>query len=277
VKRRGSKEKQLGRLGGGRREDGPAFALGSPEGQWKLEDGGELVVGRAPDCDVTIDAPAVSRRHARVWMTGRDILVEDLGSRHGVFVNAVRITAPALVKLGDRIVLGDTVFSIVRAGQRNPDSIPSASGTNPVRITEPVPVTDIGLDALAVFGSVAGRALAAGRTKQATTVGHHLFESMMAAGIGNAQAVAQVEDTNDLFSWLSLETKASEWVDRIFEMRLAFRSRMTEVKLRAVTKIARDLPVPPNESRHAYIAWMRSQELTPAERQALDELAVAGS
>jgi pSer/pThr/pTyr-binding forkhead associated (FHA) protein len=265
----------LGRLGG-KRDDLPAFAIAHGDDVWPIEEGRELLMGRSLECQIIIDAAAVSRKHARLWTRGRDILVEDLGSRHGVHVNAVKITEPTLVKLGDRIVLGDTVLSIVRARTAGDPSKASSRDT-PVLGTEPVPVTDMGLDSLAVFAKVAGRAMGAGRTRQATMVAQHLFESMIGAGPSNEAAVAQIDEVCDLFSWICVTTQEPEWVDRIFELRLAFRSRMSEAKLRALAKIARDVPVPPHDLRHAYLAWMHTQTLTPSERNALADLTIAGS
>ncbi len=50
-------------------------------------DPGEYIVGRSPKSHIVIDAPAVSRRHARLVCEGESVIVEDLRSRHGTFVN----------------------------------------------------------------------------------------------------------------------------------------------------------------------------------------------
>jgi signal transduction histidine kinase/CheY-like chemotaxis protein/HPt (histidine-containing phosphotransfer) domain-containing protein len=66
----------------------------------------ELVLGRAPDSDGVLADPAISRRHARFsWREG-EAWIEDLGSRHGTFVNGRRIQALERVVPGDRITLG---------------------------------------------------------------------------------------------------------------------------------------------------------------------------
>ncbi|MGB2823962.1 MAG: FHA domain-containing protein, partial [Phycisphaerae bacterium] len=56
------------------------------------------VVGRNPACDVVLESGRVSRRHALVFQDpfGRWI-VEDLGSRHGVWVHQERIEARAVL------------------------------------------------------------------------------------------------------------------------------------------------------------------------------------
>jgi DNA-binding winged helix-turn-helix (wHTH) protein len=78
---------------------------------------GDNIVGREPDVDVRIDSPSVSRRHARLRITGADITVEDLGSTNGTFVGPRKISDVAAVKNGDEIRFG----SIVAVCQRSAD------------------------------------------------------------------------------------------------------------------------------------------------------------
>jgi DNA-binding winged helix-turn-helix (wHTH) protein len=71
---------------------------------------GENVVGREPEAEVWIDSAAVSRRHARISITGRRAQVEDLGSKNGTFVRGTRITGPCEIVDGDQIRLGSVVL-----------------------------------------------------------------------------------------------------------------------------------------------------------------------
>jgi pSer/pThr/pTyr-binding forkhead associated (FHA) protein len=63
------------------------------------------VIGRLPDCDVTLDDPSVSRRHARLLRDGGRWLIEDLGSTNGVLVNGESVGRTELHD-GDRLELG---------------------------------------------------------------------------------------------------------------------------------------------------------------------------
>jgi len=66
------------------------------------------IIGRDASCEIPIDDPSTSRRHARFIPTSDGYLVEDLGSKNGTLVN----DAPChkqLLKEGDRIALGSTV------------------------------------------------------------------------------------------------------------------------------------------------------------------------
>ena len=74
---------------------------------------GELVIGRASDCHLTINDGLVSRRHARVTNSGNALLVEDLASRNGVLVNERKIHGPSPIEHGDRIGIGLASLQVV--------------------------------------------------------------------------------------------------------------------------------------------------------------------
>jgi hypothetical protein len=77
--------------------------------------GDELTVGRGGGCGIVLTADQfVSTVHARVFRRGEELLVEDLGSRNGTFVNGERVVAPTRVKRGDRVQFGQTMAEVVR-------------------------------------------------------------------------------------------------------------------------------------------------------------------
>jgi hypothetical protein len=73
---------------------------------------GQFVVGHDPGCDRVIDHPAVSGQHARLDRSGDRILIQDLGSSQGTFVNGQRIDRATAVRAGDLIGLGTYSFLI---------------------------------------------------------------------------------------------------------------------------------------------------------------------
>jgi hypothetical protein len=74
---------------------------------------GELVLGREQaTADLVIPDPGVSRRHARVLTQNGGVIVEDLGSSNGTYVNGHRISGPVELGTGDEVQLGDTVLGI---------------------------------------------------------------------------------------------------------------------------------------------------------------------
>lgn len=78
--------------------------------------GPEVVIGRSPDCHITIEDPLVSRQHARIRVGEDEAQVEDLGSRNGVRINGRKIDSVHVLRDGDRIRLGtqELVFSAVQ-------------------------------------------------------------------------------------------------------------------------------------------------------------------
>jgi FHA domain len=80
--------------------------------------GGEHLLGRGPQCDVLIDAPGVSRSHARIRVGTDATTIADLGSKNGTYVNRRRIAGPTVLRDADEIALGTAVLT-VSAGAGN--------------------------------------------------------------------------------------------------------------------------------------------------------------
>jgi FHA domain-containing protein len=64
-----------------------------------------VTIGRAPDNDIPIDNLAVSNYHARVYVEAGSLVVEDLNSLNGCFLNDIRVER-SLLKDGDAILIG---------------------------------------------------------------------------------------------------------------------------------------------------------------------------
>lgn len=64
-----------------------------------------VTIGRAPDNDIPIDNLAVSNYHARVYVEAGSLVVEDLNSLNGSFLNDIRVER-SLLKDGDTILIG---------------------------------------------------------------------------------------------------------------------------------------------------------------------------
>jgi DNA-binding NtrC family response regulator len=74
--------------------------------------GENIVLGASPDCTVVVDDPTVSGRHVVVCAQGAGILVEDLGSKNGVFVGGARVEKASLRGSHAQFVIGRTTISI---------------------------------------------------------------------------------------------------------------------------------------------------------------------
>lgn len=83
--------------------EGFAIIHGSKE--YPLRSGSQII-GRGKDVDIPLYTPSTSRHHARIDLQAGEILLTDLESRHGTFVNGKRITGAVNLTAGDEIVIG---------------------------------------------------------------------------------------------------------------------------------------------------------------------------
>ena len=70
-----------------------------------------VVIGRSRQCDIVIDDPNVSRRHAEVRPQGGAWVLSDLGSTNGSVLNGRRIEEPEVIEPGDEIEIGTSVIT----------------------------------------------------------------------------------------------------------------------------------------------------------------------
>ncbi|MGH7329113.1 MAG: FHA domain-containing protein, partial [Polyangiaceae bacterium] len=81
---------------------------------------GEFAVGRNASCQLSLDDPLVSRRHALLVVSGNQVTVQDLGSRNGVLVNGERIEGVVTITEGDRILIGAQEMTLVESSGEHP-------------------------------------------------------------------------------------------------------------------------------------------------------------
>ena len=72
----------------------------------------EMVVGRDDKCDLRIGSALVSRIHCTLKRTDQGIVVTDLQSQNGTYVNDLPIKSPTLLHEGDVLRIGSTLFSV---------------------------------------------------------------------------------------------------------------------------------------------------------------------
>ena len=81
---------------------------------------GESILGRSASCHITIEDPLVSRRHARIQVTGDRATIEDLGSRNGLFVGGQLARGVVDVSAGARVRVGTQELVICRSAEEVP-------------------------------------------------------------------------------------------------------------------------------------------------------------
>lgn len=69
-------------------------------------------IGREPTCEICLDEPLVSKKHAAVSYTDEAFRIEDLGSRNGTYVDSKRIEGKAVLKEGSIISIGMHVLCV---------------------------------------------------------------------------------------------------------------------------------------------------------------------
>ncbi len=80
---------------------GKTFTLGS----------NETVIGRSPKCDITLPNENISKQHAKIIFEKNKIVLADLNSTNGSFVNGIKVEVTTL-KSGDKISIYDTILEV---------------------------------------------------------------------------------------------------------------------------------------------------------------------
>jgi len=120
-----------------------------PEAGRRVELGLEVAVGRQ-DADLVVEDPEVSRRHAVLRSSGGSVIVEDLDSTNGTFVNGERIRSPVTVGPGDQVRVGRTTLEI-EPDQRAEDTIVSTPlRPDQIRSFEARPPVDVSAESVDV-------------------------------------------------------------------------------------------------------------------------------
>ncbi len=85
--------------------------LTDPTGREHPLTGDSIVIGRAVESDIVITSKRVSREHAQVRRDGWRVILEDMGSTNGTFLNDERLLSPTALHDEDRIKVGDVVLT----------------------------------------------------------------------------------------------------------------------------------------------------------------------
>jgi FHA domain len=73
-----------------------------------------VTIGRAGDCDLSLQDTYLSSRHARVANDDGDLSIEDLGSTNGTYVNQELVKGRVHLERGDVVQVGGVLFEVVR-------------------------------------------------------------------------------------------------------------------------------------------------------------------
>lgn len=88
----------------------------------------EMSLGRDLANDIAISDPEVSRRHARFLLQEDNVIIEDLGSTNGTFLNGQRISSPQQLRAGDVITFGENIVVVFNRADYDPDATVISTG-----------------------------------------------------------------------------------------------------------------------------------------------------
>lgn len=210
----------------------------TPSGRFELAIG-SLLLGRLPECDVILEDALASRMHARVSVQDTHVVIEDLHSTNGIYINEQRVVRGAVLRHGDRILLGTTEISLLES---------RASSSQELRVVEPQlePValaaapakvetaSTARSDALAMIGRVAERLAGEGNLEEAESIlSGHLRAILTGANSGlqvpSDLAASASRYALELARWSTQQV----WVDYVVELHLAARLVMSAATVSA--------------------------------------------
>lgn len=91
----------------------PVLTLTGPEGKHRFAMvGDEIIIGRAPSCDIAIGHKSISRRHLRISLENGQFSAEDLGSQNGTRIRGKRITGPTPFEPGEPLQMSDFTIEL---------------------------------------------------------------------------------------------------------------------------------------------------------------------
>jgi len=98
---------------------------------------GQTLIGRHPDCTITISHPTASGRHAAIHASSGEFFLEDVGSSNGTFVNRQQISARVKLNHDDEIQFGDA-----KARFQDPDAAPAPAPAAEAPFAQPAPALE---------------------------------------------------------------------------------------------------------------------------------------
>lgn len=101
---------------------------------------GETIVGRSLSCRMRFNDSAVSRKHIEIQVTGGDVVVRDLSSRNGTFVNGEPLSGSCAVGNGDELMVGSRRMRILVTDESSGfDEVPTETMSQMPGVDAPMP------------------------------------------------------------------------------------------------------------------------------------------
>ncbi|HEX3774928.1 MAG TPA: FHA domain-containing protein [Polyangiaceae bacterium] len=222
---------------------------------------GEFVIGRAANCQLSLDDPLVSRNHATLTVTSEVVVVADLGSRNGVRVNGDRVEGKRRLAHGDQIAIGSQEMVMMSRRDVPADTLIQAPTQR---------VATFGL-----LGILADKALAMGRGEEAEKLLFEQLDQVLAdAQRGVGVPTETLERACDYALKLASTTSNGRWVDYIFRLHHALGRTCPGPIVDELYTVLRKVKTMSLGVLREYIESLREQtgNLGPADRFLLNRL-----
>jgi len=256
----------------------------------------ETLLGRSAACQIVLDDGLVSRRHAQINLEAERVVLVDLGSVNGVYVNGVRLEGSRTLLDGDRILIGKQelmvrvsrvggINSVTLAGRYDRSSAETLSGVeaaalfSPARPSAGEPAGDTEAtrkgDALDLLGGVADKVLAMGRGAEAERIlSNYLLNLLVSARNGGPELEDVRSDKAIGFAIkLAQATQKGRWVDYAIELGSLQARPLPAPIVEDLYQLVRQVEIDLKGLR-AYLSVLKETEATlgPAERFVVQRL-----
>jgi pSer/pThr/pTyr-binding forkhead associated (FHA) protein len=226
--------------------------------------GDGVTIGRASECEIVLADGSVSRQHARVRPVGAKLVLDDLGSRHGVRVNGEQVRDTVELVHGDRIGISEHTFVVFDRGRARRDQMPTVDA-----VPQRVPRVARTVRTLAVTGEVDPVAAALNDAEDA------LARSDVAILTRGIDAIAQVAmerertggfDPDLLRRFASCVSRAAvqcgrpEWLDGLLELHMVRSLPMHPSTLEAFEVALQGFPGYDRRKMATYVVGLRAHE-----------------
>jgi pSer/pThr/pTyr-binding forkhead associated (FHA) protein len=153
----------------------------------------QIVIGRSSSSDIQITSNLVSRQHARLTQTNLGVLVDDLGSRNGVYVNSQKVRGSCRLKSGDTLTIGDENFHLAEieepVEERGSITLVGGQAYRDSFGEDDQSVATRSADVFQLLAGVVDKALALGRGEEA----EHIIGAHLAAALNDALHGARIQ------------------------------------------------------------------------------------
>lgn len=141
-------------------------------------------IGRGRGCTIMLPQALVSRQHCEIFESGGKLMVRDLGSLNGTFVNNQKIAEPSPVNSEELLSIGTVTFRVVYegAGASSPPAGPGPVMKSSAKETLPAPKTSVVAAAAPVTAASPAALADAEDNSQPLEIGDFNFEETIRPG-----------------------------------------------------------------------------------------------